>query len=202
MRALCVLGAIICLSACATVTIQPASMTTSLVSEDSSLTAKAKAFSKQADEEGWIRKTSALAFLKTSLFGASEDEDDAAPNTYAARVEAEAVFPVDIEARIVKDVQTATRSLTALNSEAEMYLANEQKDVARADVVAFEDALVSARKSLSAFEEACELLDDRAPHRVEAVETELEALEAEISVSKSLADDIAKSWQQETSILS
>ena len=122
MRYLGVLGAILCLSACATVTMQPASMTTSLLAKDSALTKDAKSFTKLAQKEGWVEKSTAMEFLQSRIFveGASVGPDQTG---YADELQKKHPKLSVYSDALRADIDLAHTELAALNAGANRFLA-------------------------------------------------------------------------------
>lgn len=181
-----------CLSACATVTVQPASMTTSLVAEDSVLMAKAKTFTKVSETEGWVSKSSPMDFLQSRIFGTGNDDDKR--QDYAERLAKDFPATQDFSRELTADIQKARAELESLNAEATAYIDGGQ-DITRADVVAFEDALVAAKKSCQSFENASIKLGDRNEALGNAAVNLLIGYEDEITLSRQLIERMTLSWQ-------
>ncbi len=193
MRNVFIIGAIACLSACATVTVKPASITTSFVAEDSSLTKSAKAYKTQIENAGWVQKTSAFSFLQSKLFDTGEDAAKPA-ETYADKVSAKGRSPEKMISMVVSDIRSARIGLYNLNMEARSALSGDDA-LTRKDVVAYEDALVIARQARQSFSGAVDVIMEKSPLIAADVTTALKAFGAEIDVSRQLADDITKSWK-------
>lgn len=201
MRNLISVGAIMCLAACATVTVKPASMTTSLVTEESQLTKTARAYQTQIEQAGWVEKTSAFAFLQSRLFE-TEDSQASQPKGYLETISASTLTPDRLAARIIRDTRSARIGLLNLNTNARDFLSADDPTVTRKDVVAFEDALVMARKASKSFSDACNLVMETSPLIAADVTNALKAFEAEIDVSRQLADEITSIWQGSNSDIS
>lgn len=200
MRKWCVLGAIFCLSACATVTVQPTSLTTSFLTEESSLTRSAKEFSKTAESSGWVEKNSTLALIQSKLFNmpGSNTPD---LSGYAERLNSDSETGADMHSRISDDLDMISFALSRLNTETGKYLGSD-KEPSRSDVVAYEEALVAARRSRKVFEQACDLLNDRDPFLSRDAETRLVELDEQIEIARKLADRLTLSWQNQTDAVS
>lgn len=200
MRTLCMVGAVLCLSACATVTVKPSSVTTSLISEDSALTMSAKAYQKQVETAGWVKKSSPLVFLQSKLFDTG-NKADFKTDSYLDKVMAEDLSVDELAKKLVSDVDLAKSGLQTLNLEARNFLAGENS-VKRRDVAAFEDALVAARQAKKSFEDCLGHLAETSPVHASAAKSSIAALKSEIDVSRTLADEITKAWQGTSSDLS
>lgn len=192
MRSLCVFGALFCLSACATVTVQPASITTSLVATDSALTTKAKNFSRTLESEGWVSKDRPLAFIHKSIFG-DKDAEKASKQKYADTLEDGTKTPAAFEAELISDISTAHSALASLNADARSYIA--EGEVSRNDIVAFEDALVDSKKCVQSFNDAHARLKTISPARALGVETYIDNMNAEIDETRMLVERATAVWQ-------
>lgn len=193
MRALSVFGAMFFLSACATVSVQPASITTSLVETDSALATKAKSFSKTMENEGWVNKNRPLVFIHKSIFGEKEAEKFPI-KTYAEQMAEEASTPAAFEAELVSDISSAHAAISSLNAEARSYLAK-KGDVSRNDVVAFEDALVDAKKCVQSFTDAQARLKTLSPTSATGVETAIDSINVEVDETRMLVERATAAWQ-------
>lgn len=193
MRFLCSLGAAALLSACATVKVQPASMTTSFVQAESELSKSAKSYISDAEAEGWITTTSPLAFFQSKLYGSEEQVSE----TYASHVAENYRMPVALGEKISSDILKASEGLSKVNDDAAVYLDADttKSSLVRSDVVAFESTLIAAQKVRKSFSEACKVLRERAPMRAEDVEKTLAVLDDEIEATRRMADAIAVQWR-------
>lgn len=194
MRNLCLVGALVCLSACATVTLKPATLKTSLISEDSTLTKSAKAYQTQIEQAGWVEKTSALSYFQSKFFDMGETNDPG-PADYAEKLMAEELSDDRFAAIVIGDIRSARIGLLNLNSTVRSVLSEADRTVSRRDVVTYEDALVTAGKARRSFSKAFDLLITNAPVIAGDVGNALQAFESEIDVSRALADEITLIWQ-------
>lgn len=200
MRYLGVLGIILCLSACATVSMQPASMTTSLLTKESALTKDAKSFTKLAQKKGWVEKSTAMEFLQSRVFveGATVGPDQTA---YVEALQKNYPELAEYSAALQTDIDLAHSELAALNSRANTFLARDDQ-ASRSDVAAFEEALVTARLASVSFEQANDVLVKQSTRDAETVRRTLEAYNREVNETRQLIETIAISWQAGTAVTS
>ena len=93
-------------------------------------------------------------------------------------------------------MERATRLLAELNTQAAHTLSSDDEPV-RADIISFEDALVTAGKSRQAFDDANQILGAKAERRAARVEREFSGFDSEIRKSRNLADALTSAWQKD-----
>lgn len=181
---------------CATVSMKPANLTASFSKPKSELNKSSEAYCDMAEAQGWVEASSPMLFLQRSLF---PDAENTAPDAdvYYKAIGAESE-PLDrVETRLVEDITSAQTALKDLNLLASAYV-SEKSEIARADVASFEEALVTARKSRRSFGEAETVLRKERALTSERADLALTELDAEIELSKKLADDLVSAWQNES----
>ena len=200
MRSVGLAAIIFLCGGCATVSMQPASMTTSLSAPQSELSKVSDAFCEMLESRGWVASASPFALLQKSLFSGQEDEVSGT-EAYFEKVSAKTDSTDLVEGRIVRDINTARSSLSDVNTSAKAFLAQGDK-ATRSDVSSFEQALVLARKSRRAFEAADNILTERQKGESALTQSAFDALDSEIEISKKLADALVVSWRDVNSAVS
>eukprot|EP00035_Acanthoeca_spectabilis_P026899 m.464675 g.464675 ORF g.464675 m.464675 type:complete len:201 (+) comp23664_c0_seq1:96-698(+) len=200
MRSLGFAAVIFLCSGCATVSMQPASMTTSFSAPQSELSKASDAFCEMLESRGWVASSSPFALLQRSFFSSQADQTSDT-EVYFDKVAAKTDRVDLVEGRIVRDIDTVRASLSDVNEIARSFIADHKK-ATRSDVSSFEEALVQARKSRRAFEAADNILTERNSAQSSLTTGAFEAFDAEIERSKSLADALVASWRDDNSALS
>ena len=190
---------LLCAGGCATVTVQPASLTASFVSEDSELTSAAKAFKDQASDEDWMDEVNPIAFVQTQLFGMEPDKE--AEPDYLEKLKAETGTSSAFRTQLIADIQLATSSLSDLNTLAQTVLDGEEKPE-RADVASFEEALVTAQKTHKTFSRAADELAVQSSPAMTPVQKALDTYSREIETTRGLADELVGQWRGEDETVS
>ena len=151
-----------------------------------------QAFQKTAEAEGWVAGSRGLAGLASMLFGGNAE--DKAPQTvsYAERLEAETAETSVVFKMIAIDAERAAEDMSHLDGLAETLLAS--GDVPRADLISFEQALVTAQKSYRSFAEATGIAEQRNTLGLPVAEASLKALAAAIDDARESADAMANAY--------
>ena len=187
------LAAILFLTAgCATVSMQPASLTTSFTQQKSELTQQAEAYSAICVEAGWTQASNPLGFIHKSLFP-DADQGEAA-TTFGQSINAETADLDEVQSALLEQITEAHSSLAYLNQTAALAL-DSREGVVRADVRSYEEALISARKAYRSFEDVRETLEDRTDVSSAQIDGALSFFDDEIERSKSVADLLVARWQ-------
>ena len=186
--------AVLC-SGCATVSMQPASTTASIIRPKSDLQRMAEGYSDQAREAGWVEGNDPMAFLTRSLF--PDAQSGIASHEYHERIDADTASIPQVQLQLQNDVSSALTGLTALNAAASDFL-SDGSEIVRSDVASFEDALITSRNARRSFIEASEVLAER--DATVSVETanDLDSLESEIEHTRQLADQLVNAWRDES----
>ena len=183
--------AVLCAS-CATVSMQPASMTASVIKPKSELQQTAEAFSDDATEAGWVESRDAVSFLARSLFG--NDGDDETPDDYASLISADTAPVTDVQLRLEGDVESALETLVYVNAQAEALLASDE-EIVRGDVSSFEEALITARESRRSFNRAADALAERGSNVSVNTEIAFTQMDQEIDRMSDIADRLVNHWR-------
>ncbi len=187
---------------CATVSMKPANLTASFSKPKSELYKASDAYCDMAREQGWVEDSSPLALLKRTLFPDAETEAEKTPHTeYYDKIGVERDAADLVEMRLVEDISAASSLLSDLNVMADTMIVAET-EIVRSDVSSFEEALVTARQSRRAFAEAQTILLTKRNWASEQADAAIEAFDDEIDLAKTLADSLAKNWQDESDITS
>ena len=185
--------AVLCAS-CATVSMQPASMTASIVRPKSDLQQTAEAFSDEAADAGWVQSRDAVSFIANSLFGNNDAE--AAPGDYVSLIEAETAPVETVQRRLQTDTQETLASLVTINAQAGALLASDA-EVVRGDVSSFEDALITARDCQRSFNHAVDALAERDATASVQTDIALTQINEEIERMSSFADRLVSRWRDD-----
>lgn len=185
--------AVLCAS-CATVSMQPASMTASIVRPKSDLQQTAEAFSDDAADAGWVQSRDAVSFITNSLFG-NGDESGAATE-YVDLIEAGTAPVADVQSRLQADTRQALASLVQINLQASELLSSDA-EIVRGDVSSFEDALITARDCRRSFNHAVDALAQREATMTVETEIAMTGLDEQIDQMSNLADQLVDRWRNE-----
>ena len=189
--------AVLC-TGCATVSMKPANITASFAKPKSDLYKASDEYCDMARDQGWIENQTPMALLKRTLFPDAETDAEKAPHKeYYETIGVESDSPDLVEIRLVEDISAAASMLSNLNVMAESMIVT-NADVERSDVSGFEEALVAARKSRRSFSEAQTLLMSKRNWVSERAEASIDEFDGEIEIAKSLADQLAGSWRNES----
>ncbi len=185
--------AVLCAS-CATVSMQPASMTASIVRPKSDLQQTAEAFSDDAADAGWVQSRDAVSFITTSLFGNNDDES--AAGDYVEVIQASSAPVADVQSRLQADTEQTLIALTEINAQANALLSSDN-EIVRGDVSSFEDALITARDCRRSFNHAADALAERDATVTVETEIALSGLDEQIDRMSGLADQLVERWRNE-----
>ena len=162
-------------------------------------------YTTQAETNGWVTKSTGLFGLAKILVDGVDGNADA-PQTYAELIDAETGATPDVYTRLRADVSVATTGLEAVVVEAEAFLEAAGADGAelRADVMALENALVTAQKSRRNFAKALTIVSKRNAIGADKVDRDLEIFDAQIDAARDAADALADKYASaaETSAVS
>lgn len=178
---------------CATVSMQPAEVTTSLAPEQSELRTASAAFCESANERGWASAINPLAFFRTAVF-ADAAPQGAVPETYAARINADTGSVEAAAGRISRDAGLAVAELSSVNEKASQLVADDQPS-SRGDLAGFEKALVFAKKARVSFVEALEVIEGRSGVTFPSASSAIVRFESEIDELRRLANALLDQWQ-------
>ncbi len=192
MRGVVVFLTALAVSACATVSVVPSETVLSeqVTERQSALREASDAFRDHALDHGWVSEGAGFRSMANLLINGAPLSADQAP-AYADLIEAASGAPSTIFDRVIVDAQMARSYLAAANAEAEDFLVDRDTKAARADVFAFERALVEAQKTRRAFADAIDLAASRADGAAIEVEAALSAFDAEIDRTRKIADRLA-----------
>lgn len=194
------LAAILFLSAgCATVSMQPASLTTSFTQQKSELTKQAEAYSATCVDAGWTQASNPLGFIHKSLFPGADQEE--AATTFGQSINAETADLNEVQSVLIAQITEAHSSLAYLNQTAAQAL-DSSEGIVRADVRSYEEALISARKAYRSFEDVRQTVEDRSDAPSSQVDNALAFFDDEIERSKSVADLLVARWQNQDGAVS
>lgn len=199
--------ALLTVTACATVSMAPAETVfeTRVSQEQTQLRQVCDNYTTQAETSGWVTKSTGLFGLAKILVNGVDGDADT-PQTYAELINAEKGVTADIYARLRKDVGLATTGLEAVVEEAEAFLeaAGADGTELRPDVMALENALVTAQKSRRNFAKALTIVSKRNAMGADKVDGDLELFDAQIDAARDAADALAEKYASaaETSAVS
>lgn len=192
-----VLGVSLCvLAGCATVSVVPGEATfeTSLTRNQSELREASNAYCEEVVQAGWVEESGGIASLADTLMHGRTEVVGAA-GYYATRIGAETKAPALVLGRIVADSQAARNGLADVTTEAETLLRSRDKNASdRADVMSFERALVRAQMAHRGFQEALDLVSERADMDVQPIALEIEKFAGLIDNARSIADRLAERY--------
>lgn len=187
------------LAGCATVSVVPGEATfeTSLTKNQSELRQASNAYCDEVVQAGWVEESGGIASLADTLMHGKMEDDNAA-GFYATRIGAETKAPALVLGRIVADSQAARIGLADVTGEAETLLRSRDKNASnRADVMSFERALVRAQMAHRGFQEALDLVSERADMDVNPIAVEIETFASLIDDARSIADRLAERYVAE-----
>jgi len=189
------------LAGCATVSVVPgeATVEAALTTSQSELRQASNAYCDKVVDAGWVEQADGLATLADTLMhGKSEIAGGA--GFYASRIEAASKAPALVLARIVSDSQAARIGLAGVTTEAETVLKSRDRNASnRGDVMSFERALVRAQMAHRGFQEALDLVSERADMDVQPIVSEVEAFADMIDDARNIADRLADRYVAEGS---
>jgi hypothetical protein len=196
------LGVSLCvLTGCATVSVVPgeATVEAALTRTQSELRQASDAYCDEVVSAGWVEEAGGLATLADTLMH-GRTEIAGTPGFYAGRIGANTKAPALVLARIISDSQSARRGLTGVTTEAEAVLRSRNENASnRGDVMSYERALVRAQMAHRGFQEALDLVAERADMDVQPIVSEIEAFAREIDDARSIADRLADRYIAEGS---
>lgn len=185
-------AALFLLSACATVSVvsRDAVVETGAGAEDSALSQSAAAFTETAKTEGWVSEQRSLMDFANILFGGDSEQTDRSGASYAERIQAAETDATEVFTRVRDDAQQAAQAFEGVQMLASETLRS--GDVARADLISFETALVTAQKSYRSFAEATGIAAEQGSDGLEETEAALKDFAAAIDKARGSADDLAE----------
>jgi len=181
------------LAGCATVSVVPgqASVETSLTRSQSELRQASNAYCDEVVEAGWVDEADGLASLADTLMHGKTEVAGSA-GFYATRIGASTKAPALVLARIITDSQSARRGLAGVTAEAESVLRSGDRNTSnRGDVMSYERALVRAQMAYRGFQEALDLVAERADMEMQPIVSEIEAFAVMIDDARITADRLA-----------
>lgn len=189
--------AFMAVTGCATVSMAPIEtvIEATVSQEQTALRKICENYTVQAENEGWITKSTGLfGFAKILVDGM--DNNAETPKTYAQLIEADTGVTPDVYARLRGDVGAATTGLEAVLNEVKTFL--EVADVdgveLRNDVMALENALVAAQKSRRNFAKALTIVSKRNAIGADAVDGDLATFDLRIDEVRDAADELADKY--------
>ncbi|MEM9054677.1 MAG: hypothetical protein AAGB16_05070 [Pseudomonadota bacterium] len=192
------LFSLLALGGCATVSMAPASMlVASSVSEDQSdFRDKCSSFSEAVYERGFVTKTNSFSQVFNML--AHGDKVDMSDTAYRDRVQIETASSAVVFKTVSADATWVATRLDEITAKVEGLLtefdSEDDHKTLRKDIVAFEEALVLAKKSRVSFLDVmAELADQSGPERTEA-ETALMTVEASIDRASRYIDKLSDAY--------
>lgn len=191
MRSVFLGATLFVLAGCATISMVPgeATVETGIGESQSSLHAASDAYCEQIEAEGWAPASRGFAAFADILVNGRSDDGDAASD-YAALIDADTASPTDLIEIISADTDAARFGLIAVTEEARAVLVDLDIETNRKDVTSFERALVRAQRASRAFANARDIVAERTT-RTDAVDSAINAFEAEIDAARRVADDLA-----------
>lgn len=189
---------VMALAGCATVSVVPDSVIVESEAdkEMSHLVTASTAFGEMATARGWISEQRGVFDLARVLIDGQSEAATDRSKSYADFIGANIRDMQDVSVTIATDAQDAADALFRISQEADTFLnATEGKPVPRADLVAFERALVQAQQARRAFTEAmtiAELTQDA------DVNMGLTKLDLAIDRTRLLADQLANQYSSRT----
>jgi len=188
--------ALVALGGCATVSMAPASMLVSAsVSEDQSdFRDKCSNFSEAVYERGFVTKSNSFSQVFNML--AHGDKVDMTDTAYRDRVQIETASPAVVYKTVEADAIWLVERLDEITLKVDTLLedldSEDDHKTLRKDIVAFEEALVLAKKSRVSFLDVMSELDNQAAvvEREEA-EDALKAVEASIDRASRYIDKLS-----------
>ena len=199
--------ALLTVTACATVSMAPAETVfeTRVTQEQTQLREACESYTTQAEANGWVTKSTGLFGLAKILVNGVDGDADA-PQTYAELIDAEKGTTSDVYARLREDVAAATTGLESVVVEAEAFLevASADGTELRPDVMALENALVTAQKSRRNFAKALTIVSQRNAIGAGDVDDGLANFDVQIDRARDAADALADKYAnaKETSAVS
>lgn len=181
------------LAGCATISVVPgqASVETSLTRSQSELRQASNAYCDEVVEAGWVDEADGLASLADTLMHGKTEVAGSA-GFYATRIGASTKAPALVLARIITDSQSARRGLAGVTAEAESVLRSGDRNTSnRGDVMSYERALVRAQMAYRGFQEALDLVAERADMEMQPIVSEIEAFAVMIDDARITADRLA-----------
>jgi hypothetical protein len=199
--------ALLVVTGCATVSMAPVeTVIEARVSQDQTqLREICDAYTAQAETGGWVTRSTGLFGLAKILVDGVDGETEA-PKSYADMIEAETGDTSTIYQRLRADIATATTGLNAVVTEAEAFLETTAVDTEslRDDVMALENALVTAQKSRRNFAKTLTIVAKRNAIGVDDVDADLARFDDAIDATRDATDRLADKYASaaETSVVS
>ncbi len=185
---------IMALTSCATVSVIPstAAVETNISEAQSGLRTASDLFETIATSRGWISEQRGLFDLAKVLMDGEEDTDANYYKSYAEFIGADMRAAAEISVTVMTDAEDAADALSLMSHETEIFLSTgASQGVQRADLVAFERALVQAQQTRRSFASA--ITAAHIDHEA-SVNAALAGFDIEIDRARQLADQLAKQY--------